>query len=103
MRSLIACLACLLLPACMTSGPIVATPADCWSYIPRAWWEPVKPPPLPDAQTVGDLIVFADQLAGKLDTANGRFDDTRHIVTECEKREREAADRARGGLLRRLF
>lgn len=92
-------LALFLLTGCISSGPIVAESNDCWSYIPRAWWEPVKPPPIPDAQTVGDLAVFADQLAGKLDTANGRFDDTRHIVQECERREQQAVRRSRAKVL----
>jgi hypothetical protein len=81
------------LAACVSSGPILATPSDCAGFIPEAWKEPVPGAELPDGNTLADWIVFADQQTAQLDKANGRLRDTLHIVGECERRAAAAVKR----------
>lgn len=78
---------------------ISATPSACSTLIPDAWRKPVEGTPLPDGNTVGDWIVFADQEAGKLDIANGRTADSLGIIERCEARDREAVKRSRPKVL----
>lgn len=85
----------LALAACVSAGPIVATPNSCSSLIPDSWREGVEGAPLPDGETVGDWIAFSDSQTGKLDVANGRTADTLAIIQRCEEREREAVQRSR--------
>lgn len=50
---------------------------------------------LPEGNTVGDWIAFADAQTGRLDVANGRTADTLGIIERCEARDREAVERSR--------
>lgn len=59
--------------------------------------------PLPDGDTVGDWISFADAQTGKLDQANGRTKDAISIVERCEARDQAAVKRATRGFWGRLF
>lgn len=80
---------------CVTSGPIIAEAGNCSGYIPGAWREPVPGADLPESNSVGDWISFADREAAQLDKANGRMADTLHIVGECERRATAAVKRSR--------
>lgn len=80
---------------CVSAGPILAEAGNCSSFIPEAWREPVQGAELPEGNTVGDWIAFADREAAQLDKANGRLGDTLHIIGECEKRAAAAVKRSR--------
>lgn len=81
--------------SCVSAGPILAETGDCSGYIPQAWREPVPGAPLPDGNTIGDYIAFADAQTGQLDKANGRMADSLHIIGECERRAKAAVQRSR--------
>lgn len=55
----------------------------------------MTPAPLPDGETVGDWIAFADAQTGQLDKANDRYRSGVGIIERCEKRDREAVKRSR--------
>jgi hypothetical protein len=59
--------------------------------------------PLPETDTVGDWIEFADAQTGKLDQANGRTRDAIGIVERCEARDAAAVKRASRGFFGRIF
>lgn len=81
------------LSACAT--PIVtAQSAACSALLPNDWRLGVSPAPLPDGDTVGDWVAFADAQTGRLDQANGRTRDAIGIVERCEERDAEAVKRA---------
>jgi hypothetical protein len=58
---------------------------------------------MPDGDTVGDWIAFADAQTGKLDMANGRTRDAIDIVARCEARDAAAVKRATRGFFERIF
>lgn len=100
------CLA--LLPLFMLTGcagtPIVTAMSNsCASLLPQEWRQGVAGAPLPDGDTVGDWITFADQQTGKLDIANDRTKSAIGIVERCEKRDADAVKRATRGFFGRLF
>lgn len=84
----------LALTGCATSHTIVAFPTSCSNLVPDSWKKPVPGAPLPDGQTVGDWIAFADAQTAQLDKANGRTVDAITIVERCEARDAEAVKRA---------
>lgn len=51
--------------------------------------------PLPEGDTVGDWIAFADAQTGQLDKSNDRYRAAVGIVERCEERDREAVKAAR--------
>lgn len=73
----------------------MASPSACSTLLPDSWREPVPGAPLPQGDTVGDWIAFADAQTGQLDKANGRTADSIAIVERCEARDRAAVKRAR--------
>lgn len=73
---------------------MTASAAGCAQLLPPEWREGVPGAELPDGQTVGDWIAFADAQTGRLDQANGRTRDAIGIVERCESRDREAVRRA---------
>jgi len=77
----------------------VASPSACSTLIPDSWREPVPGAPLPNGETVGEWIAFADAQTGQLDKANGRTSDALSIVERCEARDRAAVKRARPKVL----
>ena len=85
--------------ACVTPTATVQN-ASCSSLLPAEWRDGVSPAPMPQGETVGDWIVFADQQTGRLDQANGRTRDAIGIVTRCEERDQSAVRRS---TRRRLF
>lgn len=88
----------LLLPAasaCVSAGPISAAPSACASLLPEAWREPVPGAPLPQSDTAGDWIAFADAQTGQLDKANDRTLSAIGIVERCEARDAAAVKAAR--------
>ena len=90
--------------ACAGAPPIVTmNAAGCASLLPAEWREGVAGADLPDGDTVGDWIVFADAQTGRLDQANGRTRDAIAIVEACEARHAAAvATVKKRGLLARL-
>jgi hypothetical protein len=58
---------------------------------------------MPDGDTVGEWIAFADAQTGKLDMANGRTRDAIDIVARCEARDAAAVKRATRSFLGRIF
>lgn len=77
--------------------------ATCSALLPAEWSKGVAPAPLPDGDTVGDWVSFADAQTGKLDQANGRTKDAIGIVERCEARDAKAVKRATRGWFGRLF
>ena len=51
--------------------------------------------PLPNGETVGDWIAFADAQTGQLDKSNDRYTAAVGIVERCEERDAEAVRRSR--------
>ena len=66
----------------------------CSSLVPSDWKEGVPGAPLPDGNTVGDWVAFADAQTGRLDVANGRTRDALGIVERCEARDAQALRQA---------
>ena len=85
--------------ACVSAGPILATPGACSSLIPDSWRAGVEGADLPDGDTVGDWIAFADAQTGRLDVANGRTNDAIGIIERCEARDAESVRRSKPKLL----
>ena len=92
------------LVGCVGGPPIVTmSGAGCAALLPSEWRGGVIAAPLPDGDTVGDWVAFADAQTGKLDEANGRTRDAIGIVERCESRDAEAVKKARRGWLGRLL
>jgi hypothetical protein len=92
------------LGACAAGPPIVTThAAACSTLLPPDWKNGVAGAPLPDGDTVGDWIVFADAQTGKLDQANDRTKSAIGIVERCEKRDADAVRRGTRGFFGRIF
>lgn len=68
--------------------------AACSSLLPDEWRQGVAGADLPDGDTVGDWIAFADAQTGRLDMANGRTRDAIGIVERCEERDKQAVAKA---------
>lgn len=90
-------LTCLLLPvaACVGTQPIVASPSACSALLPPEWANGVAGAPLPQGDTIGDWIGYADAQTGQLDKANDRYGAATGIVARCEARDRAAIERVR--------
>jgi cytochrome c553 len=95
MRLLLLLPAMLACAACVSAGPVLATPSACSSLLPPDWVDGVSGAPLPDGDTVGDWIQFADAQTGQLDKSNDRYQAAVGIVSRCEERDREAVQRSR--------
>lgn len=83
--------------ACAGGPPILTTQsAGCSSLIPHSWPKGIAGADLPEGQTDGDWIAFADAQTGKLDQANGRTRDAIgiNIVERCEERGAAAIKKA---------
>jgi len=94
MRLLI--LACALpgLTACAGAPPILAANSACSALLPEEWREPVPGAPLPDGDTVGEWIQFADAQTGQLGKANDRTLTSIGIIERCEARDRAVIEAA---------
>ena len=88
-------LAPLLLAGCVSSPAIISAPSACSSLLPEEWLAGVPSAPLPDGQTVGGWITFADAQSGQLDKANDRYRSGVGIVARCERRDRESVKKSR--------
>lgn len=84
----------LLLTACAGTPVVTAMPNSCATLLPQEWKQGVPGAPLPDGDTVGDWIAFADQQTGKLDVANDRTKSAIGIVERCEARDALTVKRA---------
>ena len=73
----------------------MAAPSACSSLLPDEWREPVPGAPLPDGETAGDWIAFADAQTGQLDKANDRLTSGLSIIQRCEERDRKAIEGAK--------
>ena len=82
------------LGACAGTPVVTAMPNSCASLLPQEWKQGVAGAPLPDGDTVGDWITFADQQTGKLDQANERTKAAIGIVERCEARDAAAIKHA---------
>jgi hypothetical protein len=102
MKRAIIILAFVHLAAC-APPTVLATPNSCSSLLPAEWRQGVAGAPLPDGNTVGDWVSFADAQTGKLDQANGRTKDAIGIVERCEARDAKAVKKATRGFFGRLF
>lgn len=83
------------LGACVSAPPILATRSACSTLLPAEWRAGVPGAPLPEGDTVGDWIAFADAQTGQLDKSNDRYRAAVGIVERCEERDREAVKAAR--------
>jgi hypothetical protein len=95
----------ILLPmtACAGTPAVTTASASCAALLPPSWKDGVAAAPLPDGDTVGDWVAFADAQTGKLDQANGRTKDAITIVERCEARDAAAVKQATRSWLGRLF
>jgi len=84
----------LALAGCAGSPPIVSASSPCSALLPEAWREPVPGAPLPNGETVGDWIAFADAQTGRLDMANDRLVSSIGIVERCSARDQQAIEAA---------
>jgi len=91
------------LSGCAGTPIVTAMPNSCASLLPQEWRVPVAGAPLPDGDTVGDWVSFADQQTGKLDIANDRTLSAIGIVERCEQRDVAAVKKATRSWLGRLF
>jgi hypothetical protein len=73
----------------------VTQSSACSSLLPDDWLAGVQGAPLPDGQTVGDWVAFADAQTGQLDKANDRYKAAVGIVGRCEERDKAAVSRSR--------
>lgn len=89
----------LLLTGCVSSPPIISAPSDCSTLLPSEWLDGVPSAPLPDGETVGDWIAFADAQTGQLDKSNDRYRAAVGVVGRCEARDRQAVKRSRPKVL----
>jgi hypothetical protein len=83
-----------MLSACVGTPIVTAMPNSCATLLPQEWKQGVAGAPLPDGDTVGDWVAFADQQTGKLDIANDRTKSAIGIVERCEERDAAAVKRA---------
>lgn len=94
MRTILAAILALSLPACAGTPIVAAAPSSCAMLLPPEWKEGVAGAPLPQGDTVADWEVFADATVGKLDQANSRTKDAIGIIERCEARDAQAIKRA---------
>lgn len=92
-KSLISALLVTCLPSC-AAPTVLSTPNSCSVLLPEDWKAGVPGAPLPEGDTVGDWVSFADAQTGKLDQANGRTRDAISIVERCEQRDAAAVKKA---------
>lgn len=85
----------LALSACASVPPIVAMPGACASLLPLEWRQPVPGTPLPENDTQGAWVAFADAQTGQLDKANDRTVTSIGIIERCEQMQRDAVASAR--------
>lgn len=81
--------------ACVSAPPIVTARSACSTLLPAEWRAGVPGADLPEGETVGDWIAFADAQTGQLDKANERTRAAIGIVERCEERDRAAVERAK--------
>ncbi|MFD2402923.1 hypothetical protein [Novosphingobium soli] len=67
----------------------------CSALLPDEWRAPIPGAPLPDGDTAGDWVQFADAQTAQLDKANDRTVTAIGIVERCEKRDAAAIAAAR--------
>lgn len=96
MRNLtLALLAPLALTACAGGPRIETLPVafDCSARVPPQLRADVQGADLPEDNTVGGWVAFADAQTGKLESANDRKTTALWIIDQCEGEEKEAAER----------
>ena len=82
-----------MLCACASQPPVFLNAQACSTLIPDAWAKAGVPSaPLPQDNSAGEWIAFADAQTGQLDIANARTADALAIITACESRDRMAQD-----------
>jgi hypothetical protein len=91
------------LAGCVGTPVVTTNAAACSTLLPDDWKKGVAGAPLPEGDTVGDWVAFADAQTGKLDQANSRTKDAIENVERCEARDARAVRRASRGFFGRLF
>jgi hypothetical protein len=89
----------LLLAGCVSAPPVLSASSACSTLLPDEWKKGVASAPLPEGETVGDWIAFADSQTGQLDKSNDRYKAAVGIVERCEARDRAAVKRSRPKVL----
>lgn len=92
-----------LMPLAVTgcvSNSVFATKSDCSQLVPKDWRAGVENAAAPqeaedDLGRLKAWINFGVAQTGQLEIANSRTDDAIGIIERCEKRDREAIDRAK--------
>jgi hypothetical protein len=89
-----------LLTLCAACSTVTVNRQDvnCLGFIPDSWQKPVPSAPIPTqgSTDLEEAKVWAGGFvaqSGQLAKANGKFDDTVHIIGECERRYNAAVPR----------
>jgi hypothetical protein len=67
----------------------------CSDYVPAQLWAPTPHAAPPASGADNQWINFGIAEAGQLEKANSDKSGTQHIITTCERKKREAAERAK--------
>lgn len=80
--------------ACTTISVDGSAADDCSDYVPESMWAPTPhaPPPGTSQASHGQFELGE---AGQLEKANADKAGTQHIITTCERKKREALERAK--------
>ncbi len=88
MPALLACAAC-------TTVYVDPTNNDaCSEYVPSSMWERTPHAAPPSASQAGH-VNFEIEEAGQLEKANDKPPAIQHIITTCERKKKEATERAK--------
>jgi hypothetical protein len=99
MRGLTLLCATLACAACVSGGPIIATPSACSSLLPLEWKDGVPGAPCLTATRSATGRSFPTPQAGQLDKANDHYVSAVGIVARCEARDAKAITHAKRGFL----
>lgn len=89
-----------LLASGCVSNSVLASKSDCSQLVPSAWKAGVASTNLPaqtddERERLNGWINFGVRQTGQLEKANDRTADALGIIERCEKRDREAIERAK--------
>jgi hypothetical protein len=84
----------MLCAGCTTISVDGSNDDNCSEYVPASMWEPTPHAPPPDSSQAG-WVSFGVAEGGQLEKANADKGGTRHIITTCERKKKEALERAK--------
>lgn len=84
----------MLCAGCTTISVDGSNDDPCSEYVPASMWEPT-PHASPPGSTQGEWAGFAVAEAGQVEKANADKAGTKHIITTCERKKKEALERAK--------